>query len=173
MIQSTTGLVHTVTAILALLVGIVIFIRPKATYFHRVLGYVYSVSMVVMLVTAFFTYHLTKSFNFLHIFAMISCPPLILGFWAAFRRGSNWLARHYHWMCYSYIGLCAAFVAETATRVVMPYLVDHYHIRSMTWFWVIVGVVSAGVFYAGTWLMERNKNLVAKFRHDQAAKGFK
>jgi uncharacterized membrane protein len=169
MIQSTTGLIHTLAALCALLTGIVIFFRPKATSLHRALGYVYSVAMAVMLITAFLTYHLTKSFNFLHLFAIASCPPLILGFWAAFRRRNGWLSRHYHWMGYSYVGLCAAFVAETATRMVMPYLVAHYQIRSMTWFWVIVGVCSFGVFYAGRWLMGRNRKLVAKFQNDHAA----
>jgi uncharacterized membrane protein len=169
MIQSTTGLIHTLAAICALMVGIVIFTRPKATFFHRTLGYVYSISMVVMLVTAFFIYHLTKSFNFLHIFAIVSCPPLALGFEAAFNRRSGWLARHYHWMCYSYMGLCAAFVAETTTRVVMPYLVSRYHIRSMALFWIIIGVCSWVVFYAGRRLMERNKSLIPKFQHAQAA----
>ena len=111
MIQSTTGLIHTLAALCALLTGIVIFSRPKGTSFHRALGYGYSISMTVMIMTAFFIYHLTKSFNLLHIFAIVSCPPLILGFSAAFRRRSGWLPKHYHWMCYSYMGLCAAFVA--------------------------------------------------------------
>jgi uncharacterized membrane protein len=153
----------------ALLTGIVIFFRPKATPFHRALGYFYSISMTVMLVTAFLTHHLTKSFNFLHIFAIASSTQLTLGFWAALRRRRGWLAKHYHWMCYSYIGLCAAFVAETAIRIGMPYLVAHYQIRSMAWFWIVVGICSFGVFYVGTWLMERNKQLVAKFQNDQAA----
>ena len=166
MIQSPTGLIHTLAAVCALLTGIVIFTRPKATFFHRSLGYVYSISMIVMLGTAFFIYHLTKSFNFLHIFAVVSCPPLILGFSAAFMRRRGWLPRHYHWMCYSYMGLCAAFVAETTTRIVMPYLASHFHIRSMAWFWMIIGVCSFGVFYAGRLLMERNKSLVAKFQRD-------
>lgn len=169
MIQSITGLIHTVSAFCAILSGLVIFVRPKATFFHRTLGYVYSISMVVMLGTAFFIYHLTKSFNLLHIFAIVSCPPLILGFFAAFRRRPGWLPRHYHWMCYSYMGLCAAFVAETATRIVMPYLASHYQIRSMAWFWIVVSVCSFGVFFAGRWLMERNKSLVARFQHGQAA----
>src|SRR5262249_10497575 len=135
----------------------------------RSFGYLYSISMTVMLSTAFFIYHLTKSFNFLHIFAIASCPPLILGFSAAFTRRPGWLPRHYYWMCYSYMGLCAAFVAETTTRIVMPYLVGHYHIRSTAWFWVIVGVCSFEVFYAGKRIMERNKGLVARFQHNQPA----
>jgi uncharacterized membrane protein len=169
MIQSITGLIHTLSAFCAMLTGIVIFVRPKGAFFHRTLGYVYSISMVLMLGTAFFIFHLTKSFNFLHIFPIASCPPLILGFLAAFTRQPGWLPRHYHWMCYSYMGLCAAFVAETTTRIVMPYLASHYQIRSMAWFWIIIGVCSVGVFYAGTWLMEQNKSLVARFQNDQAA----
>jgi uncharacterized membrane protein len=168
MIQSTTGLIHTLAAMCALLTGIVIFFRTKATPFHRALGYVYSVSMTVMLVTAFLTYDLTKSFNFVHVFAVASSAQLTLGFWATFRRRRGWLAKHYHWMCYSYIGLCDAFVAETATRIVMPYLIAHYQINSMGWFWVIVGSCSFGVFVVGKWLIERNKQLVAKFQNDQA-----
>src|SRR5215467_7047736 len=100
MIQSATGLIHTVAAVCALLTGMIIFTRPKATFFHRTLGYAYSISMTVMLGTAFFIYHLTKSFNLLHVFAIVSFPPLVLGFSAAFARGHGWLQRHYQWMCY-------------------------------------------------------------------------
>jgi uncharacterized membrane protein len=63
MIHSATGLIPTLAASCALLTGIVIFARPKATSFHRSLGYLYSISMMVMLSTAFFIYHLTKSFK--------------------------------------------------------------------------------------------------------------
>jgi len=169
MIQSTTGLIHTLTAVCALVIGIVIFARPKATFLHRTLGYVCSISMAVMLVTAFFIYHLTKSFNLLHFLAIVSCPPLCLGFAAAFNRRRGWLPQHYKWMCFSYMGLCAAFIAEATTRIVIPYLASHYQIRSMTWLWAIVAVSAFGIFYAGVLLMERNKSLVAKFQEDQTA----
>jgi len=164
MIHSATGLIHTLAALCALLIGAVIFFRPKRTSLHRVLGHIYSLSMLVMLATAFCIYHLTKSFNFLHVFAIISCPPLVLGFWAAFRRGHGWIAAHYGWMCFSYLGLCEAFVAEMATRLVLPYLVQCYQIRSMAWFWSVVGVCSYGVFIAGGRLIRRNKNLVEEFQ---------
>ncbi len=169
MIQSTTGLIHTLAAVCALLIGIVIFTRPKATFLHRTLGYVYSISMTVMLVTAFFIYHLTKSFNLLHFLAIVSFPPLVLGFAAAFNRRRGWLSQHYKWMCFSYMGLCAALIAETTTRVVLPYLASHYRIRSLAWLWAIVGVSAFGVFYAGILIMERNKSLVAKFQEDRTA----
>ena len=111
MIQSITGWIHTIAACIALLSGFVVFLRPKATVFHKAMGYGYSSNMAVLLVTAFFIYHLTKSFNALHVAAILSCPPLIGGLSAAITRRpkGSWLMRHYSWMCWSYIGLWAAF----------------------------------------------------------------
>ena len=87
MIQSTTGFVHTLAASCALLVGLVIFSRPKASTLHRVLGYFYVVSMLIMLSTSLTLYHLTGRFNFLHFFTLMATPPLLLGLsFAMFRR---------------------------------------------------------------------------------------
>ena len=169
MIRGTFGLVHTIAAVLALLAGLLIFVRPKATLFHRSLGYTYSASMTVVLVTAFFTYNLTQSFNLLHAFAILSCPPLLLGFFAAFRRRPGWLPNHYEWMCYSYLGLVAAFISETATRVLMPYVIAEYQVRTLLPFWGMVGISTALVFYLGVRLIERNKRLIAKFNHVSGA----
>lgn len=169
MIRGTVGLIHTVAAVLALLAGFIIFVRPKATPLHRVLGYVYSVSMAVMLITAFFTFNLTKSFNFLHVFAIVSCPPLIIGFLAVFNKRPGWFSKHYEWMCYSYLGLVAAFISETTTRILMPYLVEQYQVRSMLPFWVIVGTCTAVIIYAGVRLIERNKTLVIKIQRARSA----
>ncbi len=114
MIRSTTGLVHTVAASCALLVGLIIFSRPKATTTHRVLGYVYVVSMLIMLSTLLTIYHLTGRVNFLHFFTIIATPPLLLGLsFAMFRRPRvAWVGLHYYWMNWSYIGLVSAFAAE-------------------------------------------------------------
>ena len=97
MIHSAMGLVHTVTAVLALLVGVLIFFRPKASRLHRMLGYVYSASMLTMLVTAFLIYRLTGSFNVLHIFAVISTATLGRGLYHAITRQPKgaWLDPHY------------------------------------------------------------------------------
>jgi len=164
MIRSITGLIHTIAAGCALVSGLVIFRRPKATLFHRALGYTYSSSMVILIVTAFFIYHLTKSFNVLHIFAIVACPPLILGLSAAMtqRPKGQWLMRHYYWMGWSYVGLCAALLAEVATRIVMPYVYVHFGWRSKAFF-IIVGVASFVVSGFGGYFIERNRELVQRF----------
>ena len=82
-IHSTVGLVHTIAAVLALLVGLLIFLRKKAGALHRFLGYVYSLSMLVMLMSALSIYRLSGSFNLLHGFALFSTLQLGRGLYHA------------------------------------------------------------------------------------------
>ena len=127
MIQSTTGLIHTIAATVALVIGLFIFFRPKATFLHRTLGYFYSFAMSIMLVTSFMVYQLTGSFNLLHIFAVISTATLMMGLYLAVTRPRGWLPRHYFWMCSSYLGLCGALVAEVGFRLFARYLMQLFH----------------------------------------------
>ena len=150
-----------IAAVAALLIGLCIFLRPKATTLHKILGYVYSVSMLTMLITALSIYRLTSSFNLLHAFAILSTIQLSRGLYHAISRKPKgaWLAPHYRWMSYSYIGLCAALVAEGSARVLMPYLHDH-GIQSFGWFWVIVGIATFAVVSIGQFLMQRNRAIL-------------
>ncbi len=70
--------------------------------------------MIVMLVTSFAIYSLTGGFNILHVAAIMSSLCLALGLkYAVTRRPQHmWYELHYHWTCWSYVGLLAAFVAE-------------------------------------------------------------
>lgn len=164
MIQSTTGFVHTFAASCALLAGLVIFSRAKATTLHRVLGYFYVVSMLIMLSTSLTIYHLTGRFNFLHFFTLMATPPLLLGLsFALFRRPRNrWVALHYYWMNWSYTGLVSAFAAEMTTRVVMPFAYHHYGIRSMALFWGLVGGATLLITVGGAVLMKKNQALALR-----------
>jgi uncharacterized membrane protein len=165
MIHSVTGLVHTVAALIALVVGVVIFFRPKATRLHKALGYLYSVSMITLIVTAFSIYRLTKSFNILHIAAIVSAVTLGFGLYHAISRRPKgaWFDKHYEWMSWSYIGLFAAFIAETATRVGMPYLHQNFGIRSFGWFWLLVGIATFAVVYVGAFLLQKNRVILQRY----------
>ena len=162
MTHSTLGLIHLITALTALLIGIPIFLNPKLNTTHRVLGYVYSVLMAAMLISALSVYYLTHSFNFLHGFAILSSLQLGKGLYHAISRKPTgaWLAFHYKWMTWSYIGLFAALIAESSTRILMPYLHDHYGIRSFGWFWGIVGAATFIVFSTGQYLVKRNRGIL-------------
>jgi uncharacterized membrane protein len=163
MIQSATGLVHTVVAVVALLSGLIIFVQPKATRAHRFLGYVYSSSMVVLIGTALSIYHLTHGPNVLHFFALVSIPPLAIGLSAAIRRrpAGTWLRTHYLGMSFSYLGLLSAFAAEMGTRLVMPYVAHHYGLHSPFLFWGVVAGVSTLIGAVGSsMIMRQEKRLM-------------
>lgn len=166
MIQSTAGLIHAIAASVALVAGLVVFARPRCTPFHRTMAYIYGGAMAVVVVTALSIYHLTKSFNFLHVATIVSCFPLIIGISTALTRRpkDRWLRIYYYWMGWSYVLLCAAFCAEIATRIMMPYLSSHFGIQSALVYAAIVGFTSLFVVVLGRHLVERNRRIVATFQ---------
>lgn len=151
MIHDTTGLVHTVMAFAAMLLGGLIFLRPKGGAPHRRLGYAYAICMLGVIVTSFAMYNLTGRFNGLHGAAIASAMTLGFGLLHAISRkpAGLWYDFHYYWMSWSFIGLIAAFVAELATRVAMPLVVARFGRSSLTGFWCVVGAATLLVVLVG------------------------
>lgn len=106
-------------AIAALILGLGIFLTRKGTQFHKQLGYGYVLSMLALNATAFLIYRLYGRFGPFHVAAIISSATLVAGFIPAFLRRprGRWLAWHYEFMAWSYVGLTAAGVSETAVRL--------------------------------------------------------
>ena len=96
MIHNTTGLIHTIAAIISLIAGAFVFFTPKAGFTHKWIGYTYVVAMITVIITAFMLYHLTGSFNVLHIAAIFSSISLSLGMLAIILKKpeKNWFYRH-------------------------------------------------------------------------------
>jgi uncharacterized membrane protein len=125
------GWVHFISALAALLVGAVVLLRsPKGTRQHRQLGWTWAIIMLVLNASALMIYRLFGGFGPFHVAALISLTSLILGVWSARKarssrlardavRRAHWTARHYYFMTWAYVGLVAAAVSETATRVPM------------------------------------------------------
>jgi hypothetical protein len=104
--------------------------------------------MLVMNGTALLIYRLTGTFGPFHVAALVSLGTLVAGIIPAWRRRpvGNWVDRHYYLMAYSYLGLLAAAVAETATRVPV--------FRALAggptpMFWAAVVVATVTVFFVG------------------------
>lgn len=116
-VHSTTGLVHLLTAIVAMLIGTLVLIMPKGTRVHRMAGYFYFYLMLVMNGTAFMLYGLFGTFGPFHIAALASLITLLLGMIPVIRRKPRWLHYHLTFMYYSIVGLYAAFFSETLTRI--------------------------------------------------------
>lgn len=110
---------HIGTAISALLFGLCVLLTRKGTRLHKQLGYAYFFNMLGLNISALFIYRLTGHFGPFHAAAFASLVTLILGFGAAYLRlpEGRWLALHYEFMNWSYVGLIAAAVSEATTRL--------------------------------------------------------
>ena len=108
---------HIVSAVIALAAGGLVFLLPKGTSRHRVVGRVYVVAMVVLNLTALMIFRLFGTFGPFHAAALLSLATVVPAFLAAYRRRPGWLGRHYYLMSFSYVGLLAATASEAATRL--------------------------------------------------------
>ena len=113
------GLVHTVFGSAALLLGFLVLMGRKGTLIHRRLGQSYVIAMIALNVTALLIYDLYGRFGPFHIAAVVSLATVLAGLIpVVFRRPrESWMRHHAALMCWSYVGLFAAFVSEIATRV--------------------------------------------------------
>lgn len=151
----STGQLHLGSAIVALAAGGWVVLRPKGTATHRRIGWVYAASMLVLNATALMIYRLTGTFGPFHIAALVSLVTLVAGIIPAWRRQpvNGWVEQHYYWMAYSYLGLLAATVAETATRVPA---IQSFAGGPSSAFWIVVAVVSVVVFVIGGRVIRRS-----------------
>lgn len=143
MIRDSLGAFHTVAASLALLLGAIMFLRPKGTRSHKLFGYGYVAAMLVTTGSAFGIYHLTGHFGIFHIAATVSFLTLVAAMVPATTRrpAKSWLRLHYKYTGWSYIGLVAAALSEAAVRL------------PRAPFWPAVAIGSAVVFGGGGWLI--------------------
>lgn len=112
------GDLHLYSAILATLFGTIILVGKKGTSLHKRIGYAYSINMLVVNITAFMIYRLFGSFGIFHYAAVISLITLLAGMIPIMiKRTDRAMMHHISWMYWSVIGLYAAFVSETLTRI--------------------------------------------------------
>ena len=155
--MSDLGMVHLITSFVAIGAGGWVLLLPKGTRWHRTLGHVYAMSMVGVIATAFSIYRLTGRFGPFHIAAVVGGATLLAGLASVLARRpkKSWIEAHAIWMSWSYIGLMAAFAAETLTRFIMP-RVQVLLEGNELWgaFWTSVGVASFGIAGIGARLVK-------------------
>jgi uncharacterized membrane protein len=118
-ISDHTGLIHLIVSIIALLTGTLNLILVKGTLLHKKIGYVYAISMIVLLVTAFMMYNLYGTWGIFHWTAVISTLTLACGLFPilAKRPANNYVVLHFCFMYWSVMGLYGAFVSELFVRL--------------------------------------------------------
>ena len=94
--------VHVAAAMLALVVGVVIFLLPKGTGFHRLLGWTWVSAMIVVAATSIaMIADMRSGINALHIFTVVTVVSLWSGL-TGIRRGN--VQQHAGSMVGLYIG---------------------------------------------------------------------
>ena len=121
-ISSTTGLFHTIFASIAVITGAITLVNPKGTKFHKIVGYIYVVAMLLMNATAFGIYRLFGGFGVFHFFALFSLFALFGGMYPVLfrKKVKDWYIEHLKVMSWSVVGLYAALAAEIGVRFFEP-----------------------------------------------------
>ena len=151
MIPSLTlvGAIHTVLAILGIVVGLVQLLRPKRGAGHRARGYAFVYAMLIADGTAKLIYQFTGTFNIFHIGAIVNLVWIVLGIVPVLRspRPANWKNQHYYFIAWSYVSLLAAAATELVVRTV--------HLTTREQGWSVAAIVSIAVTAIGYVLIER------------------
>jgi len=116
-INSWIGWFHFITALIAMLAGLVVVFNTKGTKFHKVIGYIYVICMLSLNLSSFFLVNF-GGFSIFHFFSIVSLISILGAMVPAWRRINNWLIFHYYFMSWSAVGLYCAFWAELDTRFV-------------------------------------------------------
>jgi uncharacterized membrane protein len=117
-ITDKVGLIHLIFSIVALATGTLVLGLTKGTKTHKKIGYIYSASMFIVLVTAFSMYNLFGTWGIFHWAAVVSTITLALGLIPILtkRPKKNYISLHFSFMYWSVIGLYGAFMAEFFVR---------------------------------------------------------
>ena len=141
------GLIHLISSILSLVAGAIVLMMKKGTIPHKQMGYVYVVSMGVLLLTSFMIYRLFNGWGIFHYTTIASLLTISLGMipiWTK-KPTQSWKYMHFSFMYWSVIGLYSAFAAEVLTRI------------PQTPFFAMVGISFGIIMLAGGVFFGRNK----------------
>lgn len=141
-------MIHLIASLFALFFGSAVLLIKKGTKTHVRMGYAYTVSMLVLLVTAFMIYRLFNGWGLFHWLAVVSTLSLLAGIIPAFLRKpvDRWQSLHYNFMFWSVFGLYAAFAAEVFTRI------------PSTPFFGMVGLATGAIMGLAYFIMNRNRD---------------
>lgn len=118
-VGDTYGFIHLISSIVALITGTLVLIIKKGTIQHKRIGYIYVISMVLLLLTSFMIYRLFNGWGIFHYTTIASLLTISLGMIPVWTKKptNNWKYMHFSFMYWSVIGLYSAFAAEVLTRV--------------------------------------------------------
>lgn len=118
-VNSSLGWLHLATALIAMIAGAYVLVKPKGTKRHKTIGYIYVFSMILVCGSALCIYNLTGKFGIFHILALVGFATLIAGMIPLLLKSlkRDYKVFHLWFMYYSVLGLYAAFASELSVRI--------------------------------------------------------
>lgn len=115
--------IHLAASFSSLISGTYVILNLKGTKIHKQVGYVYAVSMTIVIITAFMIYRLFGGFGIFHAFAILSAVALYGGMYPMFKknRTTKDLKQHAEVMGWSVVGLYCATISEVCSRMRFDY----------------------------------------------------
>ena len=163
--DTLTGQTHVLLAALALVLGPLIFTRPKGTRTHKWLGYGYLGAMLVVNISALAMYELSRGPNLFHFFAVVSLVSIVPGFICVLRGA---IVSHYFFMSWSYFGLLAAFLSQVATQTgAIPRLAEA--MGGASGFALVFAFTGLLSFFAARLINSRAKQLLPRYAGEPSA----
>lgn len=147
LVGNEIGLIHLISACFALLFGTLILITKKGNKLHVKIGYLYLISMGILIITAFMIYRLFDGWGIFHYTTLLSLVSIALGMipiWTK-KPKNSWKYLHFSFMFWSVIGLYAAFAAEILVRI------------PKTPFFGMIGLATGGIMLIGGVIFGINK----------------
>ena len=162
LVGDNIGLTHLIAGIFAVLFGGLILILNKGTKIHRQVGYLYVLSMIILIVSSFGIYRLFNGFGLFHFFSIVATTSLLLGMIPMLKkeRKAKDYKTHFTRMYFSVVGLYAAFAAESFVRI--PKLGTFWSIVA----WSFILVVATSIFT----FIRKQKEWTEKFVKEATSK---
>ncbi|WP_438977309.1 DUF2306 domain-containing protein [Polaribacter sp.] len=142
---STIGFLHLLFSIISMITGLIVILNTKGTKFHKKVGNVYVVNMLLLNISSFFISNF-NGFSIFHFFAIVSLITILAGMYPVLKRSENWLQKHYYFMAWSVVGLYCAFWSEVGTRFV----------KNMQDFWWAVAIATFLTAFLGNYFIKKN-----------------
>lgn len=162
-IHDIWGSAHTAAALVALITGAFVLMRPKADGQHKLTGYTYFAAFWILILAGLPM--ADDGITAFHWLSLISAVSLIAGLWMirASRRARTATGRaqlvfgHYKFMAWSYVGLVAAGVSQLATRFAVAY-------GGMSTFWWAVVLATLAVALVGAvWIAREDRGVIRRY----------
>lgn len=118
-IHSFFGAIHFFAAIIGLVTGTYALISKKGTKRHKLIGYIFAISLVLVNISALFIFDFNSGkFSVFHALIPVSLVCLIYGLLPMFKkkRKDDWQRKHIKGMTGAVLGLWAAGVTEYFVR---------------------------------------------------------